>query len=103
MHGTPAQQLFSRSRRDFSHGCIRLEDPVALAKLVFHGMPEWNEETIRAAMNGEETKKITLKEPVSVLILYSTAVVLEGQEPHFFNDIYGLDADLERALAQHIP
>jgi murein L,D-transpeptidase YcbB/YkuD len=103
MHGTPAKQLFSRSRRDFSHGCIRVEDPVALAKWVFQGMPEWKEDSIRAAMNGEETTEVKLKEPIPVLILYSTAVVLEGEEPHFFEDIYGLDADLERALAQHVP
>ena len=55
MHGTPATQLFSRSRRDFSHGCIRVEDPVKLAEWVFQGMPEWTEDSIRAAMNGEET------------------------------------------------
>ncbi len=103
MHGTPAKQLFSRSRRDFSHGCIRVEDPVKLAKWVFQGMPEWTEENIRAAMNGEETMPVKLKEPIPVLILYSTAVVLEGEEPHFFEDIYGLDADLERALAHDVP
>ncbi len=103
MHGTPATQLFSRSRRDFSHGCIRLEDPVKLAEWLFQGMPEWNEDSIRAAMNGEETMEVKLKEPVPVLIFYATAVVLEGEEPHFFDDIYGLDADLERALAQHAP
>jgi len=103
MHGTPAKQLFSRSRRDFSHGCIRVEDPVALAKWAFQGMPEWDEESIRTAMNGEETREVKLKEPIPVLIFYTTAVVLEGEEPHFFDDIYGLDGDLERALAQHVP
>jgi murein L,D-transpeptidase YcbB/YkuD len=103
MHDTPAQQLFSRPRRDFSHGCIRVEDPMALAKWVFHGMPQWTDETIRAAMNGNATQEVKLKEPAPVLILYSTAVVLEGQAPHFFDDIYGLDAALERALTQHIP
>ena len=103
MHSTPAKQLFSRSRRDFSHGCIRVEDPVALAKWVFQGMPEWTEDSIRAAMNGEETMPVKLKEPIPVLILYSTAVVLEGEEPHFFEDIYGLDAALEQALAQDVP
>jgi len=103
MHGTPAKQLFSRSRRDFSHGCIRVEDPVALAQWVFQGMPEWTEDSIRAAMNGEETMPVKLKNPIPVLILYSTAVVLEGEEPHFFEDIYGLDAALELALAQNVP
>ena len=47
--------------------------------------------------------EVNLKEPIPVLIVYATAVVMEGEEPHFFDDIYGLDADLERALAQHAP
>jgi L,D-transpeptidase YcbB len=103
MHGTPSTQLFSRSRRDFSHGCIRVEDPVALAKWVLRGMPEWTEERIRNAMNDDETIEVRLKEPIPVLILYSTAVVLEGNEVRFLDDIYGLDADLERALTQDVP
>jgi L,D-transpeptidase YcbB len=103
MHGTPAKELFSKTRRDFSHGCIRLEDPVKLATWVLQGMPEWTEEKIRSAMNGETTVEIKLKDPIPVLIFYSTAVVLQGEEPHFFHDIYSLDADLIRALAKHVP
>jgi len=103
MHGTPAKELFSRTRRDFSHGCIRVEDPVALAKWVMLSMPEWSEESIRAAMNGEKTMEVKLKQPIPVLILYSTAVVLEGGEVHFYDDIYGLDAALENALTQANP
>jgi murein L,D-transpeptidase YcbB/YkuD len=103
MHGTPARELFSRTRRDFSHGCIRLEDPVKLASWVLQGMPDWTEEKIRSAMNADTTVEIKLKEPMPVLIFYSTAVVLEGEEPHFFHDIYALDADLIQVLAQHVP
>ncbi len=103
MHGTPAEQLFSRSRRDFSHGCIRVEDPAKLASWVLRDLPNWSEDGIRAAMNGEKTLVVDLKVPIPVLIFYSTAVVLEGGDVHFFDDIYGLDADLERALAQDVP
>jgi L,D-transpeptidase YcbB len=99
MHSTPAKELFSRTRRDFSHGCIRLEDPPKMADWVLQGMPEWTDEHIRAVMNGDETVQVRLKDPIPVLIFYSTAVVLEGEEPHFFEDIYGLDADLEKGLA----
>ena len=102
MHGTPAKELFSRSRRDFSHGCIRVEDPVKLATWVLRDVPGWTEDNVRAAMNGEETIQAKLMEPIPVLILYSTAVVLEGGDVRFFDDIYGLDADLERALAQNV-
>ena len=100
MHGTPATELFARSRRDFSHGCIRVEDPVALAKWVLREEPGWDEEKIRSAMNGDKTVQVRLERPIPVLILYSTAVVMEDGEPHFFDDIYGQDAALERGLSQ---
>src|SRR5581483_5458708 len=63
MHGTPAQNLFARQRRDFSHGCIRVEDPVALAAWVLRDQPEWTTERILEAMNGDETLKVNLKNP----------------------------------------
>jgi murein L,D-transpeptidase YcbB/YkuD len=100
MHGTPAKALFARTRRDFSHGCIRLEDPVELAKWILQDRPEWSEENMRAAMNGDTRVEVKLKEPIPVLIFYSTAVVLDGGEAHFYDDIYGLDAELEQILAQ---
>ena len=100
MHDTPAKHLFARSRRDFSHGCIRVEDAVALAAWVLKDNPEWAPENIRAAMNGEETLRVAVKHPIPVLILYGTAVVLEDGVVRFYEDIYGYDADLERALAE---
>lgn len=103
MHGTPATELFSRARRDFSHGCIRVEDPVALAAWVLRGKPEWTVERIRAAMNGDQTFQVNLDHPIPVLILYSTAVVEPDGEVHFFEDIYGLDATLEKVLASGYP
>lgn len=103
MHGTPARQLFSRSRRDFSHGCIRVEDPVALAAWVLRDKPEWDSEHILAAMNGDTTFRVSLSKPVPVLILYGTAIVTEGGEIHFYADIYGHDATLERVLAKGYP
>ncbi len=84
MHGTPAKELFSRTRRDFSHGCIRVEDPPKLAKWVLQGMPEWTDERIQAAMNGDDTIEVKLKEPIPVLIFYSTAVVMDDGQVHFF-------------------
>ncbi len=103
MHGTPEQELFARSRRDFSHGCIRVEDPVALAAWVLRGKPEWTVDKIRATMNGDATVQVNLDKPIPVLILYSTAVVEPDGEVHFFDDIYGYDASLARALANGYP
>jgi murein L,D-transpeptidase YcbB/YkuD len=98
MHGTPSLELFSKSRRDFSHGCIRVEDPVSLAQWVLRDQPEWTAENIRSAMYGETTVRVALLKPIPVLIVYGTAVVMEDGEVRFFDDIYGLDAALERAL-----
>jgi murein L,D-transpeptidase YcbB/YkuD len=66
-------------------------------------MPGWDENSIQAALNGDKTFEVRLKEPIPVLIFYSTAVILEGHDDRFFEDIYGLDADLEKALAQANP
>jgi len=99
MHGTPSTELFSKSRRDFSHGCIRVEDPASLAQWVLRDRPEWTAENIRNAMYGETTVRVALLKPIPVLIVYGTAIVMEDGEVRFFDDIYGHDAALERALA----
>jgi murein L,D-transpeptidase YcbB/YkuD len=99
LHDTPAHELFARSRRDFSHGCIRVEDPVGLAAWVLRDEPEWTVERIRAAMQGGETVHVALARPFPVLVLYGTAIVASDGEVQFFSDVYGRDAALSRALA----
>ncbi len=103
LHGTPATELFSKSRRDFSHGCIRVEHPEALAAWVLRDKPEWTPERIASAMHGTDTIQVTLEKPIPVLIVYVTAVVLEGGEARFFEDIYGQDAQIEALLAKGYP
>ena len=100
LHATPATELFSKSRRDFSHGCIRAEKPVQLAAWVLRDQPEWTPDRIAAAMNGEKTIQVTLDRTIPVLIVYATAVVSGSGEVRFFEDIYGQDAELERLLAR---
>ena len=97
MHHTPATQLFSRSRRDFSHGCIRLEDPVALAKFVLQNEPQWTETRIREAMTAGTSRTIKLNKPLPVLIGYSTVIARDGVVS-FYPDIYGHDQSLDQAL-----
>ena len=104
LHSTPSPQLFSQSRRDFSHGCIRVEKPAELTAWVLRDKPEWSLERVRAAMEtGKDNVQVNLTNPVPVLILYGTAVVEEDNEVHFFDDIYGHDAELEKVLAQGYP
>ncbi len=103
MHDTPAPEFFAKSRRDFSHGCIRLEKPAELAVWVLRDNPGWNADRIRAAMNGEQTEQVNLTHPIPVLIVYGTVIVLEDGVVHFYDDIYGHDAALEKALAKGYP
>ena len=103
MHDTPAPDFFARSRRDFSHGCIRLEKPAELAAWVLRDNPGWKPERIHQAMIGSTTQRIDLAHPVPVLLVYLTAVVLEDGLVHFFDDIYGHDKALQQALAKGYP
>jgi murein L,D-transpeptidase YcbB/YkuD len=103
LHGTPERGLFARTRRDFSHGCIRVENPAALAAWVLHDDSKWTGERIRTAMNGTESLQVNLPRPIPVFILYGTAMVEENGEVRFFDDIYGHDAALESALANGYP
>jgi murein L,D-transpeptidase YcbB/YkuD len=103
MHGTPAQQLFSRARRDFSHGCIRLEDPAQFAEWVLRDQPEWTREKIDAAMKGERPNRVNLTEPLRVVLFYVTTHVDSEGVVHFADDIYGHDAVLDAALARGYP
>jgi L,D-transpeptidase YcbB len=102
LHHTPAVSLFARDRRDFSHGCIRIEQPVALARFVLRDKPEWTEARIRAAMSEGGPITLRLAEPIPVLIAYGTAMVREGRV-HFYEDIYGQDRRLDAALRQPRP
>jgi murein L,D-transpeptidase YcbB/YkuD len=101
LHSTPALQLFSQARRDFSHGCIREEKPAELAAWLLHDQPKWTQETITAAMNsGPNNQQVKLSSPVPVVIVYMTAIVEENGEIYFFNDIYGHDGAMNAALAK---
>lgn len=103
MHGTVDVDLFERFRRDFSHGCIRLENPAALSAWVLHGDPHWDANAIDRAMNGNVTISVNPPQPVTVVTFYGTAMVDDSGEVHFSKDIYGYDAMLERALANRRP
>jgi murein L,D-transpeptidase YcbB/YkuD len=100
MHGTPAQELFSRTRRDFSHGCIRPEDPPALAELVLRGQPGWDAPDIDPAMHGSRTVPVPIERPLGVFVLYATTVVGDDGTVYFYPDLYGRDAMLARALGR---
>jgi murein L,D-transpeptidase YcbB/YkuD len=101
LHGTPAPQLFSRSRRDFSHGCVRVEDPAALAAWALEGQDDWDRDRILAAMNATHSRRVNLARPIQVILFYVTAAVMpEDGTIRFAEDIYRHDARLDQALAR---
>ena len=104
LHSTPAVALFARERRDFSHGCVRVQRPEDLAVWVLNGQSGWDLDKVQAAMNtGPNNRAVGLKTPLPVVIFYLTALPEEDGQVHFFNDIYGYDADLDTVLAKGPP
>jgi len=98
LHDTPAQTLFQRSRRDFSHGCVRVEQPAALAAWVLRDPPQWTPERIAEAMAGPEERWVAVRSPILVLLFYSTVQVRGDGSVWFYEDLYGHDGALEREL-----
>jgi murein L,D-transpeptidase YcbB/YkuD len=104
LHGTDAPELFSQDIRDFSHGCIRVEQPEDLVAWVLRNNPGWDLERVKATMNGEKNNlQVNLVARSPVLIVYGSATVNEENQIRFFDDIYGYDADLDKALAKEHP
>jgi murein L,D-transpeptidase YcbB/YkuD len=103
LHGTPAQSLFAQARRDFSHGCVRVADPVALASFVLRDDPRWTREALETTMLAARPTRINLGAPVRVFLIYATALATERGRVLFFEDIYGHDAKLVRLLASRRP
>jgi L,D-transpeptidase YcbB len=100
LHGTDAPELFSQDVRDFSHGCIRVQNPADLVAWVLRNNPGWDLERVKATMNGEKNNlQVNLVTRIPVLIVYGTAAVNEENQIRFFDDIYGYDAKLDKALA----
>jgi L,D-transpeptidase YcbB len=100
LHSTPEQALFGRTRRDFSHGCIRVEDPKALAVWVLRNNPGWTKERVANAFTAGKEQQVNLTRMIPVLIVYATAVVEENGQVFFLEDIYGHDKSLAKLEAQ---
>ena len=107
LHSTPAQSLFAQSRRAFSHGCVRVEDPTALAEYVLRNEPAWTRDTILAAQRdgaaGGRPVRINLAQPIRVMILYATAIATESGQVLFFEDLYRHDTRLVKLLDRRRP
>lgn len=98
LHDSPAKRLFERTNRAFSHGCIRVAEPLKLAKYLLKDQEEWTEKRIEGAMHANSEKWVGLEDPVPVYISYFTSWVDDNGELNFRDDIYGHD----KKVAAHL-
>lgn len=104
LHDTPSKGGFSRYTRLASHGCVRLEKPLALARAIMEGDPTWTPEAIDATIAGGKTTRAPVARPVAVFLLYWTAYVTPDGQVNFRQDPYGWDTVLiQRIAAQGRP
>jgi murein L,D-transpeptidase YcbB/YkuD len=99
LHGTPAPELFEKARRDFSHGCVRLEDPLRLAEWVLSAEQGWTRQRLLEVIAQGTTRGVTVSRPPRVVLFYMTAAFIPDRgEIRFVDDIYGHDARLDAWL-----
>lgn len=98
LHDSPHKDLFTRTRRAYSHGCIRVADARGLAEYLLQELPDWSTEKMDQVIADDKEKAVVLKDPIPVLIVYYTAWVDEDNKLQFRDDIYGHDS----AVARHL-
>jgi murein L,D-transpeptidase YcbB/YkuD len=104
LHSTPATELFNRTRRDFSHGCVRVQKPEDLAAWVLQDQPNWDLDKVHEAMNnGADNHQVNLKTPLPIAIFYLTARVGDDGRVDFFDDIYKYDEKTQTILQKGPP
>jgi L,D-transpeptidase YcbB len=97
-HDTPHKELFKQTKRAYSHGCIRLSEPVKLAKYLLADQPEWTDEKIDSALVADKEKFVRIKDPVPVMIYYYTAWVDGSGNLQWREDTYGRDSQMANKL-----
>ena len=96
LHDTPHDELFSQTQRNFSHGCVRVEEPIKLATYLLRNKPNWDRSTIQDTIARRREKYITLEKKLPVYLVYFTAWADPDGHPHFRQDIYGHDKNLAK-------
>jgi len=103
LHDTPSAELFEKTERAFSSGCIRIEKPIELAEYVLTNDSKWTRDTITSQIQKWKEHTVPLAEPIPVHLLYWTAWADEDGAVHFRRDIYGRDRKIEDALERAAP
>src|SRR5581483_884619 len=101
LHGTAAPALLKEEQRAFSHGCVRVADPMGLMQYVLRNNPAEDWERIQDLLREPGAHRVALRAPIRVFILYTTALASEDGRALFFRDIYRQDQRLEALLEPH--
>jgi len=91
LHDTPVKELFNQDERALSHGCVRLENPLALVDFLMDGNPDWSEERMQDILSTDKTKYVSTGRSTPIIITYITAWVDDAGMLNFRDDIYGKD------------
>ncbi len=100
LHDTPSKSKFNRAERTFSSGCVRVQKPFELVKLLLNNPQKWNQKTFREILDSKETRSVKLQKPVPILLLYFTARMGQHNQVYFFKDVYQRDEKVIKALQQ---
>ena len=100
LHDTPSRDLFNRSERTFSSGCIRVEHADQLAALLLDDPAQWDLAAIDATIEGQKTRRVSLRQPMPIYLVYWTVQVLDNGEVQFKRDPYDRDELILRVLDQ---
>jgi len=103
LHDTPSRELFSRTSRTFSSGCIRVQNPLALAEYLLADQPEWTKRRIDEVIAGGVERTVRLTRSLPVHLLYWTAWSDEDGTMNFRSDVYARDQAVWRALQADPP
>jgi L,D-transpeptidase YcbB len=100
MHDTASRWLFTEGSRNFSHGCIRLQNPLDFAEKVFDGRSGFSKERVRQVIEARQQAHYTFPEPVALYVTYRTVTVGSDGAPVFRDDVYGRDKRVVREMAK---
>lgn len=98
LHDTPSRNIFNESSRAFSHGCIRVQNPLKLAQFILRNNPNWNLEKLQSSVKNKKTTNIQIKPTLPVYIVYFTAWIGNSGEINFRKDLYNMDSQLEKEI-----
>lgn len=98
LHDTPSKELFDRNKRDFSHGCIRVEDPKKLVMYLLKNDKTWNQDNVDKVLETNKETGIAIQPNMPVYITYFTAWVDSYGNLNFRDDIYNLDDELAKEI-----